>query len=92
MTVSDSSSKNAPLVVRGTPSHRATASTSSLIPLLKTNNREDEANMGHNSEPKRINSKHAQEHNDNAPVLAELNLVESEGRVGLRGLFENPLV
>ena len=92
MTVSDSSSKNAPLVVRGTPSHRATASTSSLIPFLNTDDREDEANMGYDSDLEQIDSKHVQEHNDDAPALAELNLVESEGRVGFRGLFENPLV
>ncbi|KAF8552187.1 D-xylose-proton symporter [Imleria badia] len=90
---------NASSVVRQIRSHRATASTSSLSPLLNTDDWEEdadtsEANMGSNlKDVHRVDSKtHMHEYNEDAPGLAGLNLVESEGRVGFRGLFENPLV
>ncbi|KAN0091350.1 Sugar transporter domain containing protein [Tylopilus felleus] len=88
---------NATSVVRGVRSHhRATASTSSLSPLLNANDWEHadvpKAIMGNSSEMlKRADSKTDVQAMD-ASALAEFNLVEEEGRVGFRGLFDNTLV
>ena len=88
---------NATSVVRGVRSHhRATASTSSLSPLLNANDWEHadvpEAIMGNSAEMlKRADSKTDVQAMD-ASALAEFNLVEEEGRVGFRGLFDNTLV
>lgn len=90
---------NAPSGVRQVRSHRATTSTSSLSPLLDAHDWDDagdssEANMGSLKDLNRVDSKtHVQGYNEDAPGgLVELNLVETEGSVGFRGLFENPLV
>jgi len=100
MPATSESSINAPSVVRGVRSHRANASTSSLSPLLSTDDWEDadssEAIMD-SEDLKRTGSKTHQENNEDMSGpegydLSGLNLAETEGRVGFWGLFQNTLV
>lgn len=81
------------------PLHRATASSSSLTPLLDANDWEDvgsEANIMGSKDLERVSSKGIQEYSEDTPgsryELSGLNLAEAEGRVGFWGLFENTLV
>ena len=96
MPAGSKSSINAPSVARGVRYHRVNASTSSLSPLLNANDWEhadsSEAIMG-SEDLKRVGSKtQIQEDGEDGPGISGLNLAETEGRVGFRGLFENMLV
>ncbi|KAH0828051.1 putative transporter [Lanmaoa asiatica] len=86
------SSINTPSAAREMHRHLATASSSSLSPLLNTNDWEDagsEANMGF-QDLDRVGSKtHVQEYSED---MTGINLVGTESRVGFRGFFENTLV
>lgn len=74
--------------------------SSSLTPLLNTNDWEDtnsEASMD-SKDPDRVGSKTRMQEYSNEDMPGSgyhfdgLNLAETEGRVGFRGLFDNKLV
>lgn len=93
------SSINAPSVARGVRHYGATASSSSLSPLLNANDREhvdSEANDMGSKDLEPVDSKAHQEDSEDAPGLgyglSGLQLTEAEGRTGFSGLFQNTLV
>lgn len=105
MPTGPESSINALSIARGVSYHRASASSSSLSPLLNVNDWEDAGSvptqniMGSSfKDLERISSKtQAQEYSEDASPgsryeLSGFNLAEAEGRVGFWGLFDNTLV
>lgn len=103
MPADSESSINAPSVVRKVHrDYRASASSSSLSPLLNANDWEDavgsEANIMGSKDLEQVGSesKVHQEESEDMPgsghEFAGFKLAEAEGRVGFLGLFENPLV